>query len=67
MKIEYKGKNQVMLTITKGQLNTLLAALDSACEAIAHMESSGYKDVPKFYDALIGARALAQMARKGDE
>ena len=60
MKIKL-AKNRVILSMTKNQFRTLLAALDNCADAHAHSEdytgSKTYSDVPIFLDSLITAMA----------
>lgn len=58
MKIEYKGKQTVIVTMTRKQLAAIEAAIDSVT-SIGEHSTSGYDDVFRVEEALSQAQADA--------
>ena len=63
MRVTYRqrknGDWDVIIKMTKNQLDTINAALDSVCDLVAQTESRTYADVPKLQKSLDSAVSKA--------
>lgn len=62
MRIERKGKQTVVLTMTRNQYQALCAAIDSVTSIGQEDNTRGYDDVYRFEEALTSAEAKLRNA-----